>query len=383
VRGVEAVGLDLYKFVRKTAGRGSGHTGYHECTLMKSTATSLVLGLGLLYGCGGDVASARGIPDSGAGTGSQARAGAAGASIGGSAINAAGSSSGGSPAAGGSTSASGSGSSGQPCGPAWAAGTTYAEGAIVLYQGAYFIAEHENPGYDPVISTYFWEPYECTTAGGGGSGAGGSAPLGDSALGEIVTEALFGQMFPDRNHFYTYRGLVDATRKYAGFAATGSDDQKKREVAAFLANVARETGELVYIEQIQKDVLCAASAKCPCAAGKSYYGRGPIQISWNYNYCSAGEALGYDLVNQPELVAQDATIAWATGLWFWMTQRGAGQHTPHDAIVGDYGFGETIRSINGDVECNGGSSEGVTSRVAFYQRFCQILGVSFGDNLSC
>ena len=47
------------------------------------------------------------------------------------------------------------------------------------------------------------------------------------------------------------------------------------------------------------------------------------------------------------------------------------------------GFGETIRSINGDVECNGGSSEGVTSRVNFFQRFCQILGVSFGNNLSC
>ena len=66
-----------------------------------------------------------------------------------------------------------------------------------------------------------------------------------------------------------------------------------------------------------------------------------------------------------------------------MTQRGAGNHTPHDAIVGDHGFGETIRSINGDVECNGGSSEGVTSRVNFFQRFCQILGVSFGNNLSC
>jgi hypothetical protein len=52
-------------------------------------------------------------------------------------------------------------------------------------------------------------------------------------------------------------------------------------------------------------------------------------------------------------------------------------------MVGDFGFGETIRSINGDVECNGGSSEGVTSRVAFYQRFCQILGVDFGSNLSC
>ncbi len=147
--------------------------------------------------------------------------------------------------------------------------------------------------------------------------------------------------------------------------------------------MARETGELVYVEQIQKDVLCSSSAKCPCEPGKSYYGRGPIQISWNYNYCSAGAALGYDLRAQPELVAQNATIAWATGLWFWMTQRGAGTFTPHDAIVGDHGFGETIRSINGDVECNGGSSEAVNSRVSFYQRFCTVLGVAPGDKLPC
>jgi len=276
----------------------------------------------------------------------------------------------------------------KPCGPAWVAGTTYPEGAIVQFGGSYYIALHENPGYDPTISTYFWDPYTCTTAGtgtgtAGSSGVGGSAPLGESAFDDLVSEALFNQMFPDRKSFYTYQGLVDATRKYGMFAANGSPEQRKREVAAFLANVSRETGELVYIEQIQKDVLCQPSAQCPCEPGKLYYGRGPIQLSWNYNYCSAGEALNIDLRAQPELVAQNATIAWETGLWFWMTQRGAGTHTPHDAMVGDFGFGETIRSINGDVECNGGSSEGVTSRVAFYQRFCQILGVDFGANLTC
>jgi predicted chitinase len=190
-------------------------------------------------------------------------------------------------------------------------------------------------------------------------------------------------MFPDRNDFYTYQGLVEATLKYPVFAGIGTDEQRKREAAAFLANVARETGELVYIEQIAKDVLCQPSASCPCEPGKSYYGRGPIQISWNYNYCTAGKALNYDLRAQPELVAQNPTIAWATGLWFWMTQRGAGTTTPHSAITGGSGFGETIRSINGDVECNGKSPEGVNSRVDFYQRFCQLLGVTPGDKLTC
>jgi predicted chitinase len=361
---------------------------------MKSTATSLILSVALVFGlalgCGGGADGPRDVLDNAAGSSPVTTAGTSTSSAGSSVVGTAGSAVGGSAAVAGTSSmggASGSGGTSKPCGPAWIAGTTYAEGNIVLFQGGYYIAEHENPGYDPSISTYFWEPYNCPTSGGGNtagsSSTGGSAPVGDSAFAALVSESLFNEMFPDRNAFYTYRGLVEATLKYPAFAASGNADQKKREVAAFLANVSRETGELVYIEQIQKDLLCSSSAKCPCEPGKLYYGRGPIQISWNYNYCTAGDALGYDLRGQPELVAQNATIAWATGLWFWMTQRGAGSHTPHEAIIGDYGFGETIRSINGDVECNGGSSEGVTSRVAYYQRFCQILGVDFGNNLSC
>jgi predicted chitinase len=372
----------------------SGSTGYHPCIRMKSTATSLgsslALVLALAVGCGGGLDGPRESTDNAAGTAPTSTAGSGmTATAGSGSLGTAGSAAlGGTSSSAGTTSmggAAGSTSTGKPCGPAWMAGTTYAEGAIVLFEGSYYVAEHENPGYDPVISTYFWEPYTCSTAGTGGSssGLGGTGPLGESGFDDFVTEALFNEMFPDRKAFYTYQGLVEATRHYPAFAATGSTDQRKREVAAFLANVSRETGELVYIDQIQKDVLCQPSAACPCEPGKMYYGRGPIQISWNYNYCSAGAALNIDLRKQPELVSQNATIAWETGLWFWMTQRGAGNHTPHDAIVGDHGFGETIRSINGDVECNGGSSEGVTSRVNFFQRFCQILGVSFGNNLSC
>jgi hypothetical protein len=357
---------------------------------MKSTAASLMVGLSLLWGalpaCGGGTEGPRDAGNAGTGSSPLTDGGSVNPAAGGTATGS-GNSAGGGASTGGATAGSGGTQvMGKPCGPAWVKGTTYAEGAIVLFGGAYYIAEHENPGYDPVVSTYFWEPYLCDTDGGGnggGTSAGGSGPVGNSAFDDIVTESMFNQMFPDRNPFYTYQGLVEATSKYPAFTGTGTDEQKKREAAAFLANVARETGELVYIEQIQKDVLCSSSAKCPCEPGKSYYGRGPIQISWNYNYCSAGDALGYNLRQQPELVATNATIAWGTGLWFWMTQRGAGSFTPHDAIVGDHGFGETIRSINGDVECNGGSPEGVTSRANFYGKFCQMLGVTPGANETC
>lgn len=76
-------------------------------------------------------------------------------------------------------------------------------------------------------------------------------------------------------------------------------------------------------------------------------------------------------------------MAWQTGLWYWMTQTGPGTMTAHDAIVNGAGFGETIRSINGERECNGGNSEQVQSRVDAYLRFTQILGVPAGAPLYC
>jgi chitinase len=199
-----------------------------------------------------------------------------------------------------------------------------------------------------------------------------------------VTEALFNQMFPDRNPFYTYAGLVAAARSYPAFAATGDLTTRKREAAAFLANAAHETGGLVFIEQVNKTDACAPQASCPCAAGKRYYGRGPLQLTWNYNYCAAGQALGVPLGANPDLVASDVNVAYLTALWFWMTQTGAGTMTAHNAMVGaTAGFGETIRTINGGLECNGGNPGQVQSRITFYTRFTQLLGVTVGANVSC
>ncbi|GGZ36648.1 hypothetical protein GCM10010387_33400 [Streptomyces inusitatus] len=45
--------------------------------------------------------------------------------------------------------------------PAWTAGTWYPAGTVVVYAGRHYIAEHGNPGYDPVISTWYWDPYTC------------------------------------------------------------------------------------------------------------------------------------------------------------------------------------------------------------------------------
>src|SRR5206468_1922444 len=101
-------------------------------------------------------------------------------------------------------------------------------------------------GTDPTVSTWYWSP---TTCGGSPTPTPTPTPSGFSS---IVTQAQFNQMFPNANSFYTYQGLVNAAGAISGFASTGSSTVQKQEAAAFLANVAHETGGLVYIEEIDK-----------------------------------------------------------------------------------------------------------------------------------
>jgi predicted chitinase len=275
--------------------------------------------------------------------------------------------------------------SGDGCWPAWNASTAYSGGAQVSRNGRNYQAAYWTQGNDPATSS--------GPAGSGqpwipmlfcGSSNATSTP-GGTGFAAIVSESQFNQMFPSRNAFYTYQGLVTAAAFYPAFAGTGDIEVKKREAAAALANFAHETGGLWYITEIAQGEYCdATNTQYPCAAGKRYYGRGPIQLSWNFNYGAAGDALGLPLLANPDLVQQDPAVAWKTALWYWMTQNGPGTMTAHNAIVNGYGFGETIRSINGALECNGGNSAQVQSRINYFLNFLNILGGSAGPgNLGC
>ncbi len=195
----------------------------------------------------------------------------------------------------------------------------------------------------------------------------------------IVSQNQFTQMFPHANSFYSYLGLVSACSTYPAFCTSGNATQNAQEAAAALANFAHETGGFVYIEEINKSDYCSGtSTPCGvCASGKQYYGRGPIQISWNYNYCACGQAIGQNLWANPELVATNSSISWQTGLWYWMTQTGGSSMTPHQAILSG-SFGATIRAIN-SIECNGGNSAEVQDRINYYLEILQILNVSAGS----
>ncbi|WP_277752160.1 glycoside hydrolase family 19 protein [Streptomyces sp. C] len=270
------------------------------------------------------------------------------------------------------------------CAGAWSSSAVYTGGAGVSYGGHNWQAKWWTQGETPGTTGQWGVWSDQGACGGGGQEPD---PGTGNPSGFVVSEAQFNQMFPNRNPFYTYNGLVAALSAYPGFANTGDDTVKRREAAAFLANVSHETGGLVYIvEQNTANYphYCDATQPYGCPAGQAaYYGRGPIQLSWNFNYKAAGDALGINLLANPYLVEQDPAVAMKTALWYWNTQNGPGTMTAHAAMVNGAGFGETIRSINGALECNGGNPAQVQSRVSKYQSFTQLLGVTPGSNLSC
>ena len=90
--------------------------------------------------------------------------------------------------------------------------------------------------------------------------------------------------------------------------------------------------------------------------GKNYCGRGPIQIAWNYNYGPAGESIGFDGLNNPEIVSNDSVVSFKTALWYWMNYV--------HPVVGQ-GFGATIKAIN-PPDCDEENKEVAKERFSFY-----------------
>jgi putative chitinase len=131
--------------------------------------------------------------------------------------------------------------------------------------------------------------------------------------------------------------------------------------AGFLAQLAHESGELRYMEEIasgeayegRKDL-----GNTEPGDGKRYKGRGPIQLTGRANYRSAGKALGLDLEGNPAQAAQPE-VGFRVAGWFWKTH-GLNELTDK----GD--FRQITRRINGGYR-------GEESREKYYRRALVVL----------
>jgi putative chitinase len=119
-----------------------------------------------------------------------------------------------------------------------------------------------------------------------------------------------------------------------------------KRVAAFIAQIGHESGQLVYVREIWGPTTQQAKyegrkdlGNSVPGDGQKYRGRGLIQITGRANYLSCGAALGLDLIYQPELLEQPK-YACLSAAWFWATN---GLNTLADADK----FETITRRING------------------------------------
>ncbi|MBS9405413.1 hypothetical protein KG088_17535 [Halomonas sp. TRM85114] len=100
-----------------------------------------------------------------------------------------------------------------------------------------------------------------------------------------------------------------------------------QRVAAFIAQLAHESGEFRYMEEIwgptkaqeryePESRLAQTLGNTHPGDGKRFKGRGPIQLTGRDNYRRYGELLGVDLIELPELAATPE-IGFSTAGLFW------------------------------------------------------------------
>ncbi|THU50565.1 hypothetical protein C4D60_Mb06t21580 [Musa balbisiana] len=149
-----------------------------------------------------------------------------------------------------------------------------------------------------------------------------SPPANDVSVADIVTQSFFDGIIGQADggcagkSFYTRDAFLSALGSYTSFGRVGTADDSKREIAAFFAHVTHETGHFCYIEEIDgasKDYCDETNTQYPCVAGKGYYGRGPIQLSWNFNYGPAGESIGFGQRRSPTTSSSPSRPPCGTG----------------------------------------------------------------------
>ncbi|XP_059632870.1 chitinase-like protein 1 [Cornus florida] len=210
--------------------------------------------------------------------------------------------------------------------------------------------------------------------------------------------------------FWDYHSFITAAAVYQphGFGTTGNKTSRMKEVAAFLGHVGSKTScgygvatggptawGLCYNKEMSpSQSYCDDSYKYtyPCSPGAEYYGRGALPIYWNYNYGAAGEALKADLLNHPEYIEQNATLAFQAAIWRWMTPVKKAQPSAHDIFVGNWkptkndtlakrapGFGSTMNVLYGDGVCGQGDVDSMNNIITHYLYYLDLMGATRED----
>ncbi len=137
-----------------------------------------------------------------------------------------------------------------------------------------------------------------------------------------------------------------------------------RRIAAFLSQLAHESGELRWMNEIwgpteaqrryePPSKLATALGNTEPGDGKRYRGRGPIQLTGRSNYRIAGKALALPLEDNPDTVATPAIGIRVAG-WFWDSKN-------LNDLADQNNYLGITRRING-------GTNGLADRVKYWER---------------
>lgn len=149
-------------------------------------------------------------------------------------------------------------------------------------------------------------------------------------------------------------------------AAAEFDINTAERVAAWLAQLAHESGQLRYVRELASGEAYERRrdlGNTQPGDGVRFRGRGLIQITGRANYEQLRVALGLDCVAHPEILEDPHNAARVSG-WFW---KGRGLNELADG--GTVNFTKITRRING-------GTNGLADREMFYNRARAALGLA-------
>lgn len=143
----------------------------------------------------------------------------------------------------------------------------------------------------------------------------------------------------------------------AAMAEFGIDTPQRQ--ASFLAQVAHESGQLRFTRELWGPTPAQRAYEGRVDLGNTfpgdgfrYRGRGLIQITGRSNYRQCATMLGFDLLNNPELL-EGPTLASRSAAWFWQ-KRGLNDLADKDDQIA------ICKRING-------GTNGLQERLSFYE----------------
>lgn len=202
--------------------------------------------------------------------------------------------------------------------------------------------------------------------------------------------------------------MTKFTIRFSEFCNNANTNTNKKELAAFFAQVAQETrngkngdfndGLMLLSELNSVSSYTTENKIYPAVNGKSYFGRGPLQLSYNGNYGFISDCIFGDksiLLNNPDLLTTSAVAAFKSAICFWMMPQGE-KPSPHQVMTGKWiptaaddslgripGFGMVTNIINGPLECNKGEDQqNMLSRIGYYRAFLNKLKAT-DPNCAC